>query len=234
MNVLYSLGGALVAGAMMYLMIRYTDKKRKIVLKMKGELITDPISLIVIVLGTVGIFLHIWFDYSTIAIPELIGDIAVVVGVGVLSVTDYHQKAVPNKILLAMFVVWVLTVALWTVTEFLLPSEIRIAMIPDGGHYFGVLSFVLPAGLGALLSGGIFLVCYLITKGKLGAGDVKLAFIMGLYLTTVRVMGAILYGCVLCLAVSLVLVFRKKLTMKDGVPMVPFLFVGMIAAFLIL
>ena len=66
-----------------------------------------------------------------------------------------------------------------------------------------------------------------------GGGDVKLAFVMGLYLTGERIMGALFYGTVLCCIYSIVQLIRKKLTLKNGVPMTPFLFLGTFITLLI-
>ena len=86
---------------------------------------------------------------------------------------------------------------------------------------------------GGLISGLIFLLCYLFSRGQMGAGDVKLAFVMGLYLTGERIMGALFYGTVLCCIYSIVQLIRKKLTLKNGVPMTPFLFLGTFITLLI-
>jgi len=54
-----------------------------------------------------------------------------------------------------------------------------------------------------------------------------------LYLTGERIMGALFYGTVLCCIYSIVQLIRKKLTLKNGVPMTPFLFLGTFITLLI-
>ena len=80
----------------------------------------------------------------------------------------------------------------------------------------------------------IFLLCYVLTKKKLGAGDVKFAFILGLYMTSSRMFGGIFYGSVLCCLFCIVQIIRKKLTFKSGVPMIPFLYMGCLVTYIIL
>ena len=67
----------------------------------------------------------------------------------------------------------------------------------------------------------------------MGAGDVKLALVMGLYLTGEYVVGAVFYGCIASAAYSLVQLARKKLSRKDTIPFVPFLYLGLIIRYLV-
>ena len=87
---------------------------------------------------------------------------------------------------------------------------------------------------GGTIGGIIFLLCYLLSKGQLGAGDVKLVFVMGLYLTGERIIGAVFYGTLICCVYSVLLLIRKKITRKDGVPMTPFLYLGTIITYIIM
>ena len=68
----------------------------------------------------------------------------------------------------------------------------------------------------------------------MGAGDVKLVFVLGLYMTGERIMGAIFYGVLLCCIYSIIMLCRKKIGLKDGVPMAPFLYMGMCINLLIM
>ena len=60
-----------------------------------------------------------------------------------------------------------------------------------------------------------------------------MVFVMGLYLTGQRIIGAIFYGALLCCVYSLIQMGRKKLGLKDGVPIVPFLYLGTLITLLI-
>ena len=77
-------------------------------------------------------------------------------------------------------------------------------------------------------------VSMLLSKGQLGAGDVKLVFVMGLYLPGERIIGAVFYGTLICCVYSVLLLIRKKITRKDGVPMTPFLYLGTIITYIIM
>ena len=88
--------------------------------------------------------------------------------------------------------------------------------------------------MGGIVGGLTFLLCYLLSAKKVGAGDVKLSFVMGLYLTGDRIIGAIFYGTLVCCVYSIVMLIRKKIGLKDGVPMVPFLYIGVLITLFII
>ncbi len=234
MRIIYSFAGSIITGVLIQMLLLYADGKYGMKEEKKGGLIVDRFSLLIMLIGMVFSFFFVFWNYENIAVPEMIADIAIVVGVGVLSVTDYRIRTVPNRFIIGLLVVWATVVAIWFVVEVISPENVRTVLLPAGGVHSGALGYLISSVFGAVLSGGIFFICYLLTRRKLGAGDVKLAFTMGLFMTSRRIMGAILYGCALCLVTALVLVAMKKLKMKDSVPMVPFLYIGMLAAYLII
>ena len=67
---------------------------------------------------------------------------------------------------------------------------------------------------------------YIISRNGLGGGDVKFMAVAGLYLGFSGTVPAILYGTLLAAFTGLVLIVLKKLGRKDTMPLVPFLFVG--------
>lgn len=151
-----------------------------------------------------------------IRLPELgmaLGALTLVMicGMAALAVTDWKTQIIPNRFLLLLLLLWV--------------GATGIYMIADTASG---LALFFKSVAGGLAGGAIFLLCYLISGKKLGAGDVKLAFVMGLYLTGQRIIGAFFYGLLLCCIYSLIQMCRKKLGLKDGVPMVPFLYLGVL------
>lgn len=132
-------------------------------------------------------------------------------------VMDLVRQVIPNRLILAMLAVWsVLAVG-------------RLITAPA----LAVAAF-LNSLWGFLFAGIIFLAAYLISRRSLGGGDVKLAAVIGLFVTGERVLGAILYGLVLCAIFSLVMILLKKMGRKDAVPLSPFLALGTYIALLII
>lgn len=167
-------------------------------------------SVLYMSVGTVimVVFLHFmkWNVYST---PEMILNTVMLWGLAVLTITDYKKQILPNKFLLALLVLWIVIAGVYCLTD-----------IQNG------FALAIQCILGAAISGIVFFVCYFLSKRQLGAGDVKLSILMGLYLGGQRALNAFLYGTMICCIYSLIQVARKKLGWKDGVPLVPFLTIG--------
>ena len=165
------------------------------------------VSRSVIVISIISAVLAFTLNYLRSAdksMIELALSFMLLWGMGVLTVTDYKKKIVPNKILL------------WTVItaeSLIISVDLTLAMLTQ-------------SAIGGAVGGGMFLLSFLITKGQMGAGDVKLAFLLGLYLGAPRVLMAALIGTVLCFLFSITMVLLKKMKLKDTVPMVPFLTIG--------
>ena len=208
MNIVYSAAAAVVTGIVFYILSGYAGTKYELGLERKNDWVTDIRVIVIASLLTVVMFVYFLRKFETIRITEAILTIIIFTGMGILSV--------PNRIILILLICWAVINGAWLLLDL------------DTG-----LQNLAYSVLGGIVAGAIFLLCYLVSRGKLGAGDVKLSFVMGLYLTSLRIMGAILYGCILCLVISLIFVWRKKLTMKDGVPLVPFLTAGMLLTYLI-
>ncbi len=143
-------------------------------------------------------------------------DVFLLAGMTLLCQIDRKLHIVPNRLLLVMLGAW-LTVCAVTV---LFATEAGLALVFSG---IG----------GALIAGAVFFLCYLISGRQLGGGDVKLSLIMGLYLTTGRIMGAITYGVILCCIYTVVMLILKKISLKDGIPLVPFLYLGVLLVMLV-
>lgn len=89
-------------------------------------------------------------------------------------------------------------------------------------------SLFLRSLLGFLLSGGLTLICMLISRGGLGAGDVKLTAILGLFYGILGIVNILFYACVLTLIASICMLVAKKIRLKDTVPMSPFIALGVV------
>lgn len=129
--------------------------------------------------------------------------------------SDLLEKRVSNRLILWMLGAW----AVLLVPQLFLRTETALALMAGGG-------------LGLALGGGLFLTVYLLSRGGLGGGDVKLMAAAGLYLGWQCVLPAMLYGSVLAALAGGVLILRKKIGRKDAIPLVPFLYAGMVLTML--
>lgn len=137
-------------------------------------------------------------------------------GMSVINVTDIENHMIPNLMLKIMLL------------GFTGLTGVYIILKPEYG-----VAFLFSSLAGGIIGGLIFFLCYLLSHKQLGAGDVKLVFVMGLYLTGQRIMGALFYGVVLCCLYSIIMLCGGKLGLKDGVPLAPFLYAGTWIALLI-
>jgi prepilin signal peptidase PulO-like enzyme (type II secretory pathway) len=134
-----------------------------------------------------------------------------------VALMDFKYHFIPNKVLLVFLLLWFAVVGV----EVIYSTEYGLVLFSKGMF-------------GALVGGMIFLLCYLLSRGQLGAGDVKLVFVMGLYVTGDRIIGSVLYGVIACLIYSVIQLLRKKIGLKDGVPLAPFLCIGTVVTYFIL
>lgn len=133
------------------------------------------------------------------------------------AVCDLHRRSVPNTALAAVTV-------LWAVTAVLLCAE-----DPAGGA-----ALAAQGAAGAMMAGGIFFICYLLSRGRLGGADVKLAAVAGLYLGAERTAPVMLTGMMIALFACFIrflirILRRAEGESKEGVPLAPFFLLGTIA-----
>ena len=128
---------------------------------------------------------------------------------------DLGEHVVPNPMLLLLVLVFVLLTGMTAIRD----MEAFLRLLPS--IFFGEIFCAVSFGL-----------AYLLSRGSMGAGDVKLALVMGLYLTGEYVSGAVLYGCLAAALFSLVQLARKKLGRRDKIPFVPFLYIGLIIRYI--
>lgn len=124
---------------------------------------------------------------------------------------DFLNKRVPNRLVGWMAAAW----ALIMMPQLFFRTE-------------EALRFLISGGLGFLMGGGLFLLVYFVSRGGLGGGDVKLMAAAGLYLGFQDVLQVMLYGSILAALTGGGLILMKKIDRKDAIPLVPFLYAGIL------
>lgn len=185
------------------------NKNRK-PLASKEEVIIVSISEIAL--------LRIWYSLGKADFTSIIFVLLyfMLIGMTILCMTDYWEKVVPNRILLYWLLIFILIIGFHGVYDMnTVLKEFPYIIL---GFLFCLIAF----GIG-----------YLLGRGSMGAGDVKLSLVMGLFMTSEYVVGAVFYGCMISAIYSLVQLLRKKISRKDTLPFVPFLYMGLIVRYLI-
>ena len=179
--------------------------------------IKDKTVLILMIGGAVITGVIAYLRFPTMNMYMSIFTMLLLIYMPLFSLLDIKKQIIPNKILLIVFSLWILVMAVDVFTDISKAIPLLFSSL-----------------IGAVVVGLAFLLCYVVSKHQVGAGDVKLVFIMGLFMTGDRIVGAVLYGCIICGLYSVIQMIRKKLTLKSGVPMVPFLYLGTLITFMIL
>ena len=85
------------------------------------------------------------------------------------------------------------------------------------------------AALGGLVGFGLFLLAAIISRGKLGVGDIKLAGVIGLAAGYPHVVSALFLGIVLGGLASLILLTSRRIGLKSYIAYAPYLCLGALA-----
>ena len=147
---------------------------------------------------------------------SLIRSVLLIVLSYIAMVFDISTKRIPNTLVLVMIAGWLVLM----IPIIFMDTDNGVRLLADSIY-------------GLLIGGGLFLLVYLLSRKGLGGGDVKFMAAVGLYLGFAKTIPAILYGTVLAAITGLILILLKKIERKDAIPLVPFLFVGiMITVFM--
>lgn len=217
MEIISTILGALLVTAVSYVTLCFYDKRNPLEVRKKGNFIYSAFIIGVMCLTFLTVLTVGWIKRTEWMLAETVLHYILLWGMSGLAVTDYRQHRVPNRFLAVMLMLWAAVVGIYIILQ------------TESG-----LRLLFQSLAGGLTGGIIFLFCYILSRKQLGAGDVKLVFVMGLYLTGQRIIGAIFYGIVLCCIYSVIQLLRKKIGLKDGVALVPFLYLGVLITLIIL
>lgn len=132
------------------------------------------------------------------------------------SIIDLFIKKIPNMLTLFLLIFGALSL----VWEF-------IFMRDD----FGLLFMSAAIGIGASFI--ILFLMSLFTRGGFGMGDVKMISAVGFTMGIASIFYSLVFGLLLCLVISVILLAGKKKTLKDFLAFGPFFFLGFVISVII-
>lgn len=138
-------------------------------------------------------------------------------GLCCIAVIDYNIKKIPNKLLILL----ILIRAAGILIEGLIQAQ-------------NVVSILLSSLLGMFVGGFIMLTCMLLSRGGVGAGDMKLFAIIGLYFGLSGILSVMMYSLFFAAIFSIVMLISKKAKLKSTMPMAPFILAGLSVYYLFL
>jgi leader peptidase (prepilin peptidase)/N-methyltransferase len=213
MSIVFLFGG-LVAGYFLSIVIRHishiiansenTDKHINITQLIKSEnstIFTKRTILVILISGLLFLISFLQIGLSVILIKALVLDSILIV----ISFIDIDYRIIPNKLII-----------------FTLAMGVTFSFIDN-------ISFM-NAVVGMLLGGGLMLILALV-PGALGGGDIKLMFVLGIFLGAKGVLVALFLAFVIASVISILLLLFKIVKRKDHIPFGPFLALGTFIAF---
>lgn len=138
-------------------------------------------------------------------------------GTYLLAYVDRKEKKIPNKVLLAML---------------LLRAALLVYEVLNNLEFWKAA--LLHPAAGAVAGSLLMLFAMLISRNGVGMGDVKLFFVVGLYVGGSEIVSVLFYSVLACAIAGIVLLITKKAGLKDTVPIAPFSFIGISVEFLFL
>lgn len=117
-------------------------------------------------------------------------------------------------------------------------SDLKTREVPNAFSWMAAISALINRDaaeiiaplLGAVLITAFFLLCRLVFKDRLGGADGKISIAATLFLGLFGALAGLFIGFALALAVRGVLILTKKKTKEEGIPLVPYLAAGFVAA----
>lgn len=195
-----------------YYVYEMNDKKEKVNLKnaLNKNLYNFIFLIHGLIFGLVGSLCFYYYHYSFIGLYKYYILLGILL---LLAIIDIKKKIIPNIVIIVLFV------------PIIIINLLQIFV------YGGGIELAVAYGLGAVLSFVIFFICMLITRGGIGAGDVKLFTLIGLA-SGLGVTHIIFYSLCCSFLYSIVLLIMRRVKMKDFIPMVPFIYLGVLIFFI--
>lgn len=160
-----------------------------------------------------GVLLTAEFFVLGYGILKIFRYLAVLSGLFVIAWIDQNEKRIPNKILLILLAVRVVIL----IIEAVVYSELG-------------LSILFSAILGGFIGGGLFIFAYILSRGGMGMGDVKLFAVLGCYMGGGSIFAVIFLTVISSAAYSVIMLMLKKIKLKEEIPFAPFVLLGTILA----
>lgn len=89
------------------------------------------------------------------------------------------------------------------------------------------------AVLGIIYGSVVFIIARIFAKGSIGMGDIKLFAVIGYYLGSTSVIPAIIMSLLVAMFYGIMMICRKKMTMKDTISFGPYIAIGTILVIII-
>ena len=210
------LAAPLLAAAAVWYQKAYIDgTKPKVLDALKAH--KKMYAVITLLYAGMALFLLATQDAKQLHTDLLIQNLLLWDGLVCLSVTDLRVKKIPN------------------------PVTLLLLLLRCGFILYGVLAeqdslkdVLLKSVIGLLFAGGFILLCMLLSRGGIGAGDMKIFAVIGFYFGFAGVLEVMIYALLLSAVWAIGMLICKKGKLKSTLPMAPFILSGLTVYYLLL
>ena len=138
----------------------------------------------------------------------------------------YYLPGIP-LVLAFLFVACLVAITFIDFDHQIIMDEFLIILLVGGLLYVGLYTKdYWDALYGVLFSGGLMLLIYLVSRGGMGEGDVKLSFVLGLWLGLQHSMLCLLLAFIMGGVIGVILLATGLKSRKDPIPFGPYLCIG--------
>lgn len=214
-TILYSV--ALIVASFFYLKARYKLMEEDTF----GGVIKKNIKYVVL---TGVVFVGVTIVQTGYALKHDIYTLAVLMkwatlfwGMYLLAKVDYHEKKIPNKIVLALLLFRL--------------GFLAYEVFSNLDYWKTVVVYPV---LGAIIGGVIMAIAMLLSRKGVGMGDVKMFIVIGAFVGSSEIIATMFYTFLISAVGGIGLIIFKKASVKDSVPMAPFACAGIALEYLLL
>lgn len=179
------------------------------VLWFQEQLKNKKFRILLVIAGIILVALCVEFYLFQYSFLKVFRYVILLIALVFIAWIDQRSRRIPNRTLMILFAVRTVILGV----EWLEFSDLGLALL-------------LSSGVGALSGGGIFLLCYLISRGGIGAGDVKLFTVIGWFVGNGTILPIAFFTVVSAAFYSIVMLIRKKTSLKEEIPFAPFVLAG--------
>ena len=144
-------------------------------------------------------------------VPQSFAYVVLLSMLAIASMFDLKERIVPTAIVVALLVLWAVTV--WFIPPSTVPGAIGAAFVPIVGN--DLTAVVLDGIMGGFVTGGGMLALTIAVEmwtgsASFGGGDIKLLFVVGLYLGLPASLTMLLVACLIAVVFSLVMGLMRR------------------------
>ncbi|MFC4022542.1 prepilin peptidase [Oceanobacillus longus] len=145
---------------------------------------------------------------------------------GFLFALSYYTLGFQFELITVLLLVSMLMIILVAdINYMLIPNKVLLFFLP----FFIMMRFVVPlnpwgsAIVGAIIGFGLIFIIILISRGGMGAGDMKLFGVLGIVLGTEKILVAFFLACVIGSVIGMMLILFNVIERKQPVPFGPYI-----------